>query len=123
MLEQIKDTMQAEMTARSKSLALEDAFVTKTGVALTAPQIFTMHILADQGMVNSGTLAAHLECSRGNVTGILDRLEALKLISRSRSAEDRRVVYIAATDSGIALMEKVGVYATVANPMPETVSA
>jgi DNA-binding MarR family transcriptional regulator len=39
------------------------------------------------------------------ITGLIDRLEALKLVERHRSTEDRRVVYVAITDKALGLLE------------------
>lgn len=47
-----------------------------------------------------GDLADSIHCSRGNLTGIADRLEKAGLIERLRSKEDRRVVYIVMTPTG-----------------------
>lgn len=41
------------------------------------------------------------------VTRLLDRLESKGLVSRERSAEDRRLVYTWITDSGLRLLEKL----------------
>lgn len=46
-----------------------------------------------------GQIAAGVKCSRGNLTGIVDRLERAGWISRRRSAQDRRVITIQLTDS------------------------
>lgn len=41
------------------------------------------------------------------LTGLIDRLEAAGLILRERSAEDRRVIYIAITEKALGLLAKV----------------
>lgn len=41
------------------------------------------------------------------ITSLIDRLEKASLIVRERSAQDRRVVYIAITDKAIAQLAKV----------------
>jgi len=41
------------------------------------------------------------------ITALLDRLEQAELLTRERSAEDRRVVYIAITKKALALLAQV----------------
>jgi DNA-binding MarR family transcriptional regulator len=41
------------------------------------------------------------------ITGLIDRLEAQGLVSRDRCTEDRRVVYIAITPTGLELLAKM----------------
>jgi DNA-binding MarR family transcriptional regulator len=41
------------------------------------------------------------------ITGLIDRLEALGLVTRERSTEDRRVVYVAITPGGLDLLGKL----------------
>ena len=48
-------------------------------------------------------LAGPLMCDNSNVTGIVDRLEALGLVERRPAERDRRVKAVALTEQGIAL--------------------
>ncbi|MFO0908904.1 MAG: MarR family transcriptional regulator [Isosphaeraceae bacterium] len=41
------------------------------------------------------------------MTGLVDRLEVAELVQRERSAEDRRVVFVALTERGRALLERM----------------
>jgi DNA-binding MarR family transcriptional regulator len=41
------------------------------------------------------------------ITGLIDRLEAAGFVSRERSSEDRRVVYVALTDKAAKLLAKI----------------
>jgi len=43
-------------------------------------------------------LAQYIGSANSTVSGIVDRLEKLKLVERVRSEEDRRVIYVALTD-------------------------
>lgn len=64
-----------------------------TARGLTYPQYLVMDVLHQEGGAESlGEVADMLGCSRGNVTGILDRLEKDRWIDRVRSTVDRRVV-------------------------------
>lgn len=73
-----------------------DSKLRKHGI--TGAQYEAMKVLHLQGVMESGKLALEVGCSRGNVTGILDRLERDGWIDRTRSKGDRRVVNITLTN-------------------------
>jgi DNA-binding MarR family transcriptional regulator len=52
-------------------------------------------------------LAGLLGCDSSNVTGLVDRLEARKLVARQPSVEDRRVKNVVLTEDGEALRERM----------------
>lgn len=58
-----------------------------------------------------GDTAAELSretlCDTGSMTRMIDRLEAKGLVSRTRSADDRRVVHLALSDAGRALSDRL----------------
>ena len=68
---------------------------------LTYPQYEALAAMARAGAkveLSLGQIAAEVKCSRGNLTGIIDRLEATGWIRRRRSEKDRRVVHVCPTD-------------------------
>lgn len=65
---------------------------------LTGPQGMLMGTLAHNGEMKVSELSEKLGLSNSTVSGILDRLENQGLVERTRSKEDRRVVYIKVTD-------------------------
>jgi DNA-binding MarR family transcriptional regulator len=67
---------------------------------LTMPQ-YQLLLAAVYGEATTlGSLADELNCSRGNLTGVADRLERDGWLVRERSTEDRRVVNIRLTEKG-----------------------
>ncbi len=72
--------------------------------SLTGPQLVCLRQLAQEGALTSGGLARAVALSPATVTGILDRLEARALISRQRSAEDKRQVMVQLTEPGRELL-------------------
>ena len=75
---------------------------------LTLPQfdvLAQLHRRGDAGMT-PGELTRELLVTAGNVTGIVDRLQALGLVERRRLAEDRRVVRVRMTARGRRLMQR-----------------
>jgi len=51
-----------------------------------------------------GELAESLHCDKTNVTGLVDRVEKLGLVSRVPDSQDRRVTRVTLTDAGRATM-------------------
>lgn len=64
---------------------------------LTGPQGMLMGILVHYGEMKVSDLSEKLGLSNSTVSGIIDRLENQGLIARTRSTEDRRVVYVDVT--------------------------
>jgi len=67
---------------------------------LTVPQYQLLTAAVAQNDSTLGALSEQLNCSRGNVTGIVDRLERDGWLERERSAEDRRVITVKLTEKG-----------------------
>lgn len=74
---------------------------------LTTPQFGILEALHHLGPLPLGELADKLLVTGGNVTYVMDRLEAQGLVERCRSEEDRRVVTAHLTDEGRALVAEV----------------
>ena len=67
-------------------------------------QLKSLLIIAGKGETNSSTLAQDLSVTPGDVTGIIERLVAQGLVIRKHSPEDRRVIWLEATDKGRNLL-------------------
>ena len=72
---------------------------------LTLPQFGVLEALHHLGPLALGELAEKLLVTGGNVTFVMDRLEAQGLAFRDRSREDRRVVRARLTPEGRRLIE------------------
>ena len=79
----------------SKAVTLK---VTEYG--LTTPQFGVLEALYHLGPLSLGELAEKLLVTGGNVTYVMDRLEAQGLVYRERSPEDRRVIQAKLTGAG-----------------------
>lgn len=64
------------------------------GENLTGPQGMVIGILSHYGEMKISDLSEKLNLSNSTTSGILDRLEKQNLVERTRSNEDRRVVYV-----------------------------
>jgi DNA-binding MarR family transcriptional regulator len=60
-------------------------------------QMVLLRVLVDKGRATPKELAEALSVTTGNITGLVDKLEAAGLVTRTRSTEDRRVVHIELT--------------------------
>jgi len=74
---------------------------------LTTPQFGVLEALYHLGPLSLGELADKLLVTGGNITYVMDRLEAQGLVYRDRLVEDRRVVKAKLTGRGRDLIESV----------------
>lgn len=70
---------------------------------ITAPQLICLRVAIDRGPLTATAISREIHVSPSTVVGILDRLEDKGLIRRDRGREDRRIVFISATEAGIEL--------------------
>ncbi len=71
---------------------------------LTGPQLIILRELAQAGEMSPGDLATSVSLSQATVTGITDRLEKRGLITKQKSALDRRRVIVKPTDACLQLL-------------------
>ena len=70
---------------------------------ITAPQLICLRAVISLGPLTATAISREIHASPSTVVGILDRLEDKGLVRRERSREDRRIVFVTATEAGIAL--------------------
>ncbi len=76
---------------------------------LTGPQLTVVKMLEQIGELSLSELSERIRAQNSTVTGIIDRMEREGLVTRERSKEDRRVVYIKLTDKGRELAREIPV--------------
>jgi len=67
---------------------------------ITAPQLVCLHTVIASGPLTATAISREIHVSPSTVVGILDRLEEKGLIRRERGREDRRIVFVSATEAG-----------------------
>jgi len=67
---------------------------------LTPPQFYVLATIGYAGGLPFGEIGAKMMVTVSNLTGIVDRLEEKKLVTRERDEHDRRVVRVVLTDKG-----------------------
>ncbi|MCK9511934.1 MAG: MarR family transcriptional regulator [Pigmentiphaga sp.] len=72
---------------------------------ITAPQLICLRTVIASGPMTATAISREIHVSPSTVVGILDRLEEKGLITRERGREDRRIVFVSATQEGVQLVE------------------
>jgi len=75
-------------------------------IGLSVPQCDVLTTLTEAEGVNQQDLAKRLYVTKGNISGLLDRLENAGLVERRSTAADRRQYEIYLTPAGRAAAEK-----------------
>jgi DNA-binding MarR family transcriptional regulator len=73
---------------------------------VSGPQIWALRTIDELGVASMGDLAQGMHLHMSTVSGIIDRLESGKLVTRERSAQDARVMDLRLTPKGKALLAK-----------------
>ncbi|MGH7824755.1 MAG: MarR family winged helix-turn-helix transcriptional regulator [Candidatus Binatia bacterium] len=67
---------------------------------LTPPQFYVLATIGYAGGLPFGEIGVKMMVTVSNLTGIVDRLEEKKLVTRKRDTNDRRVVHVVLTEKG-----------------------
>lgn len=79
----------------------------KQEAGLTGPQLWAIRVIHEHGPINISDIARRMYLHPTTVLGIVDRLEGRGLVSRNRSKDDRRVVWLELTRAGRELVQSV----------------
>ena len=74
---------------------------------LTAVQLAALYRIDEHGELAMGKVAHVLHCDPSNVTGIVDRLVAHKLVTRQECPTDRRAKTITLTAEGKKVVDQI----------------
>ena len=74
---------------------------------LTGTQLGVLEALLHKGPLTHRELGRKVLTSAGNMTDVVDKLEARGLVRRVRGTEDRRQVRVELTDPGRSMIERV----------------
>ena len=75
---------------------------------LTLTQLIVLGHVYHLGPCPMSELKRELEVTTGAVTGLVDRLERMGMVSRTPSQQDRRVVNVAMTPAGLTVLKSIG---------------
>lgn len=73
---------------------------------VTPVQLFALYAVS-QGATSMGRVAETMHCDASNVTGVVDRLVAQKLVVRSEDAVDRRAKHLEMTEKGRQVIQGI----------------
>jgi DNA-binding MarR family transcriptional regulator len=97
----------AFVTASRALVAIAVRSIEVAPVPVTVPQHRVLVLLAANGPQAVGTLAQQLGVAPSNATRVVDRLQRLDLVQRSRSNSDGRAVHVTITQAGRQLVDAV----------------
>lgn len=86
-------------------------------MGLTTPQLVVIRAIGEEGLPTASDIARAVSLSQATVTTILNRLEDKQLLTRERSAVDRRRVKVQLTDLGKRVLREAPM------PLQESFSA
>lgn len=96
-------------TIYSAGIAIQRAYKPLLdALGLTYPQYLALNVLWREDGQTVGALAEQLALEPSTLTPVLKRLEASRLVRRTRNPDDERQVLVALTDEGRALEDKAG---------------
>ena len=75
-------------------------------LGITYPQYIVFLVLWERDGIPVGELGRRLYLDNGTLTPLLKKLESAGYLTRSRAAEDERIVTVSLTESGRALREQ-----------------
>ncbi|NJC71219.1 MarR family transcriptional regulator [Planosporangium thailandense] len=101
------EVVEALLTASRAIVALAARSLAGLDVEVTLPQFRTLVVLAERGPQRAADVASELRVNPSTGTRMCDRLVRKGLIRRTRATGDRRVVRLALTPAGRALVEEV----------------
>lgn len=95
---EIHDKVLNELRRIVRSLDLQSKQLQKSG--LTGSQLLILKALEQKGSMTGNQISHAVNLSQGTITTVLDRLTAKEMVSRERSASDRRRLVITLTETG-----------------------
>lgn len=90
------------------SVSIFDHEMAAAEIDLTQVQYAALNALAEWRSIDQGTLAGLIAYDRVTISGVVDRLVAKGLVSRSVNAKDRRARKLDITPAGQAMLEVAG---------------
>lgn len=89
------------------SVAIFAAGMIEAGVDLTPVQFAALSVVRENPGIDQATLAGLIAHDRVTLGGVVDRLQAKGLLSRSVSKQDRRARVLEITPAGAALLDAI----------------
>ena len=74
---------------------------------ISFPQLWALGYLTHAGAATMRTLARTMQAKESTTTGLVDRMDRMKLVRRTHSKEDRRVVFVEITAKGRRVLEEI----------------
>lgn len=75
-------------------------------IAITPHHLEIIRLLEEEGTLYIGEIGERLQISKAQMTQLIDKLVDLNIVERKAAKSDRRVINIALTDYGMAILEE-----------------
>lgn len=75
--------------------------------SITSPQLFALLSIYRESGLTIGDLCERMFLACSTISGLIDRLEKIELVTRYRDEEDRRVVRLKLTEKGVNCTESI----------------
>lgn len=72
---------------------------------LTTPQLIVLEIVAAAGRLTPKEIAGRAGVGQATVSALVEKLEARRLVTRTRAELDRRAVWVAPTNEGLEMLK------------------
>lgn len=89
-------------------------------LGITYPQYLVLLVLWERGSIDYQELADRLELKTGTLTPIIQRLEKMDLVRRSKNPADMRKTSVSLRDGGNAMKEKLDNHADELNKLTDS---
>jgi DNA-binding MarR family transcriptional regulator len=99
--QQVCDDLQALIRSTKRAWA-----IMAEPYELTLPQLYTLYAINPQG-TTMGQVADAMHCDASNITGIIDRLVAQGMVTRSENPADRRAKLLELTAKGRRVLDAI----------------
>lgn len=76
-------------------------------VGVTVPQLMVLYLLSKNPNISLGELAERSHQTNSTMSGIIERLVIVELVTRQRSQNDRRAITLEVTQKGHAKLNEV----------------
>jgi len=102
------DKLHEALISIRRILRASDIHAKKLGkiTGLKTSQLLVLQSLEEFGEMTVGQIAAKVNLAQASTTSLVDKLQAMELVTRERGDKDKRKVFVRLTDQGRAMLER-----------------
>ncbi|WP_044829147.1 MarR family winged helix-turn-helix transcriptional regulator [Thalassospira sp. HJ] len=102
------DKLHEALISIRRILRASDIHAKKLGkiTGLKTSQLLVLQSLEEFGEMTVGQIAAKVNLAQASTTALVDKLQAMELVTRERGDSDKRKVFVRLTDQGRAILDR-----------------